>query len=75
MTVKQKALKLIKERKCTYEINWHPYGGFIRDIDVCAPEGYLFDGELTSLVCKDWKDVLDRLPYYNLEKEEILNEN
>ena len=37
--------------------------------EVLAPDGYLFDNELTGLVCFDMKDVRERSASYSLTLE------
>jgi hypothetical protein len=61
-TVKQNALKLIQEKGCTFSQD-------IYNIEVFAHEGWVFDGELHSLICTDWKDVIGRLSSCSIEKE------
>ena len=73
MTLRQEAFDLAARKGCRIQTNWR--FDQISDVEVLAPEGYLFDGEFTSLVCVNWKDVLNRLPQYELEKEDSKNES
>jgi len=70
MTVRQKAVKMIHDRACTFELTYSKWDAReLHYIEVLAPEDYLFDGESTSLTCKNWQEVLDRLPEYELLAE------
>lgn len=65
-TIKQKAITLIYQLNCSYEFTPADYPMKGTEIEIFPPEGYLFDGELTSLICHSWEDVLARLPQYKL---------
>lgn len=62
-TVKQKAITLLRDKNCT----------FIHDeiarIEILPPEGYVFDGDLHSMFCNDWEDVIERLSSCSIDKE------
>lgn len=59
-TIKQKAIRLINEKGCTYEFD----GGV--GISVFPPNGYTIDGLELGFVCHSWKDVIDRLSDRNI---------
>lgn len=74
MTTKERAIRLLAEKGCTYEV-WKGDYGAGNDctkrpttIEIDAPDGFKFDGELHALVCFDWADVIDRLTHMTIEK-------
>jgi len=69
-TPKEKAIKLINELGCSYEFTRADYPRHGTEIEVFPPEGYLFDNELGSLACHSWEDVIERLPQFEITKEE-----
>lgn len=68
-TYKQRAIELMTHLGYRWEIHRadYPRRGF--EVEVFPPEGYTLDG-LSSLVCHSWEDVLERLPHFELQKEE-----
>lgn len=75
LTTKQLAIDLVKSRNCDYSVTRANYPLHGQEIEVIPPDGFLFDGELTSLVCHSWKDILDRLPNYELLPDQYEWEN
>jgi len=69
MKVKEKALKLIKELNCTYEVIRAHYPHQEREINIFPPENKTIDGLSLGLVCRSWADVIERLKNVEIEKE------
>lgn len=65
MTNKQKVENIAREHNLDIELHRNPRDNReIWKVEVYAPDGYQFAPELTGLICKDWKDALERLPHY-----------
>ncbi|MFI5402783.1 MAG: hypothetical protein ACHQ1G_07600 [Planctomycetota bacterium] len=60
MTTRQRLLAEADRRGC--KVEYVPRQDSLpAEVLVDAPDGKSFDGELTQLVCIDWKDALERL--------------
>ncbi len=69
MTIKEQAIRLIEGKGCTWELQRAHYPDWAGNIEVFPPAGYIFDEQLSSLVCHDWNDILKRLPQFELTGE------
>jgi len=68
-TTKQKAIELMTRLGCDWEVTRAHYPDWGPEIVVFPPEGYTFGEELHALSCRDWEEVLKRLPLYKLTPE------
>lgn len=61
MTTKQKAIALATK------LNVSLFRDGYNSIQADAPHGYIFETDLHSLVCEDWKDLYERLTQNTIE--------
>lgn len=61
MTIKQDAIKLIKEKGCSYEFERADYPRKDTTISILPPENKTIDGLELGLVCRTWEEVIERL--------------
>jgi len=64
------AYKMVEERGCRIDvIHTRPhYPNHGIEIEVFAPDGYTFDGDIHSMICNGWRDVVERLNESRIEK-------
>jgi hypothetical protein len=66
MNNKNKCVAMIKQRGCSYEVQYPHYPVRPYIVEIFPPDECLFDGELSSLVCRSWADAFERLPQYEI---------
>ena len=61
MTDKQRALQLLQAEGLTWQkVRCNPFDN-TRDIEIYRKDGKELEPQLHSLVCRNWRDVIERL--------------
>ena len=66
-TLKQKAIRLIEEKGCSYEFVKAHYPDWDTEISVFPPDGYAMNGLKLGIVCHSWKEVIEILSDPHIE--------